>query len=91
MSITDHIRQEVVRGLVQYRITCPHTGKILDAESCAVLLDRDGDPTDVIHQSIPPLLSDEDIAKLAAEGFTIRISPFIQADQPNPINKEQRP
>lgn len=76
MDMQRHIRQEIVRGLVQQRITCRFTGQVLDMDTCAVLIDRDGDPADVLDPRAADLLTDSDRDRLAAQGYTVQVAPF---------------
>lgn len=65
-------RQELVKGLVQRKITCLLTGAVLDYRKCGVVLDTDGDPNDVFHESavviVQELLKDTE--------FTVAVAPF---------------
>lgn len=47
------MNENMIRFLVQKYITCPVTGNILDMRTCAVILDRDGDPLAVYDPSVP--------------------------------------
>jgi len=70
------MRREMVRSLVMRRITCRFTGSILDMDTCAVILDGDGDPMDVTDAAVLDLLDDAAHAQIAAEGCSIVVAPF---------------
>lgn len=70
------VRQEMVRALVMRRITCRFTGRVLDMDTCAVVLDPDGDPMDVADPSVLELLGDAGIKAIEDEGCSIAVAPF---------------
>lgn len=45
------LRTEMVKYLVQKTIFCPGTGQLLDARTCVILNDTDGDPAAVLSPS----------------------------------------
>ena len=48
--LVKHVRRSLVRHLVGRVIFCPATGEALDADTCVVLVDSDGDPAMVLSQ-----------------------------------------
>lgn len=52
MSIQEEVRKRLIRYLVMRAIVCPITGKVLDTDSCAVVLDADGDPSSVYDPEV---------------------------------------
>lgn len=65
--IENILRKNFVKYLVQNNIFCPVSGRVLDVDTCYVILDSEGDPayvvdpavgkqiTDMIDQGIPAL------------------------------------
>lgn len=62
------IYREVVRGLVARMIFCPLSGKALDFRTCGVLLDPDGVPVEVFHQTA---LDRAERAATRLDGYTV--------------------
>ena len=75
MDMVTTIRQNFVRSIVQRKITCTLTGKVLDFETCGVVLDKDGDPVDVFD----PAALDNVRAILEPDGFKVAVAPFTEA------------
>lgn len=48
--LVKHVRRSLVRFLVGKVVFCPNTGEALDADTCVVLVDSDGDPAAVLSQ-----------------------------------------
>lgn len=63
------IDKENIRSLVMRDITCMRTGKVLDAQKCAVVRDGDGDVVAVLDPSCAD--DDELVQKLADRGMTL--------------------
>ena len=73
MTFEQTIRQNFVKFLVQQKIFCPVTGDVLDVRTCVVILDADGDPTQVISpRAYRELLDASERTGLGilAEGYT---------------------
>lgn len=64
-----HVREQLVRYLVQRAITCPITGDVLDVRTCAVVLDSDGDPAAVFSPEGGQLVADT--AGALRPGYTL--------------------
>lgn len=61
--------KENIRSLVMRDITCMRTGKVLDARTCAVVRDGDGDVVAVLD---PSCVDDAElVAKLAERDWTL--------------------
>lgn len=45
-----HVHRALIRAIVGKTIFCVRTGEALDADTCVVLKDRDGDPAIVLSQ-----------------------------------------
>jgi hypothetical protein len=52
MDLVEKMHKELIRFMVQKHIFCPITGNVLDMDTCAVVLDADGDPTAVFDPSV---------------------------------------
>lgn len=65
------MRQELVRGLVQHKITCAFTGRALDYRQCGVVLDKKGEPVDVFHESAV-----DRVRARVLEGYSVEVAPF---------------
>jgi hypothetical protein len=74
--IENAIRSEWTVGLVQRAIACRYTGDILDARTCAVLLDREGDPVEVMSPRALDALTPADHDALAKQGYRLVPNPF---------------
>lgn len=67
------LRHQMVTFLVSKNIVCPRTGAALDARTCVVLTDRDGDPAAVVSPAgWEQITGDSDtLARLAEHGLTV--------------------
>lgn len=70
------MRRGMVLAMVQRQIMCRFTGDVLDVDTCAVVLDADGDPMDVASPRVLDMLTDADMAAIEAEGCSIKAAPF---------------
>lgn len=50
-TMREIIDRENIRALVARDVTCQQTGKVLDAKTCLVVRDKDGDPMLVLDPS----------------------------------------
>ena len=63
------VRRNLVKSLVQRAILCRYTGALLDMDTCAVIVDRDGDPHTVVSPSAADLIeANEDAMRGLADG-----------------------
>jgi hypothetical protein len=69
-SVREMMIGEMILGLVQMKIFCNITGKVLDYRTCKVLFDKDGLPEDVIHESAE--IPSEIVETLEGLGYTIK-------------------
>lgn len=76
MDMQTTVRREMVRSLVMRRITCSITGQVLDMDTCAVVIDADGDPIDVADPAVMDVLPASFIEKMAAKGCKMVVAPF---------------
>ena len=67
------MRKQMVTHLVSKNIVCPRTGAVLDARTCVVLTDRDGDPAAVVSPAGWEQISNDPdtLARLASHGLTV--------------------
>lgn len=72
-SIESTVRRNMVRSLVQRDITCNYTGQILDMDTCAVLIDADGDPFAVLAPEAADVIeaNPDAVAKIEALGYRL--------------------
>lgn len=76
MNVANEIRREFLRSIVQRRITCAETGKVLDVNRCAVLIDPDGDPIDAYHESVLETITPAMQARITERGYRLAVRPF---------------
>ena len=91
--LVDNVRKNLVRYLVGRSIVCIRSGEVLDADTCVVLVDADGDPSMVLSQEGWDSLPQENRQALAErhnltpDPATVRaerIRKHIEAYGPNP-------
>lgn len=67
------LRERMIRHLVQRKITCPVTGKVLDVRTCTVISDEHGIPEFVYAPEVGQRLSNnpELVADFERAGYQI--------------------
>lgn len=73
------LRREMVRHLVSKAIFCPITHTVLDADTCVVLNDTDGDPLIVVSPAGWEQIAEnvENHVRLAERGITVDINTIL--------------
>lgn len=71
-TLEEHMRAQMVLGMVQRIIFCPNTGEVLDVRTCVVLVDKDGDPAYVLsQQGWKNLVNEGKVEWLKEHGITV--------------------
>lgn len=75
------LRDQMVTYLVSRHILCPRTREVLDARTCVVLNDEDGDPAFVVSpEGWKQITKDPDtLDRLAQRGLTVDINTALAA------------